>query len=98
MPQNPLFPTEDHAVQSYAPRYNDRMNATLNSAYPSYDTWGGAPFGSSQVGSLANISATTRMNMNKLGGNRPGRMGLPQVNTIRIFCFFPRTKYIFFSR
>lgn len=78
MPPNPLFPTEDHAVQSYAPRYPDRMNATLNSGYPSYDTWG-APFATSQVGALGNISATTRMNMNKLG-SRPGRIGLPTVS------------------
>jgi len=83
MPPNPMFSPDDHAVQGYgAPRYPDRMNATMNSGYPpSYDTWS-APFGSSQVGTInnmANHSATTRMNMNKMG-SRPGRVGLPAVS------------------
>jgi hypothetical protein len=78
MQPSSIFPSEDHAVQSYAPRYPERMNATLNPGYPNYDTWA-SPFGSSQVGSLANISATTRMGMTKIG-NRPGRLALPTVS------------------
>lgn len=82
MPPNGLFPPDEHAAQTYAPRYTDRMNATINpqNPYPSYDTWG-APqgFNNSQMGPpFATMGAGNRMNMGKMGRGG-GRAGIPSV-------------------
>lgn len=79
MPPNNLFPPDEHAAQTYAPRYTDRMNATLNqqNPYQSYDTWG-PPSNFPQMPPFATMGAGNRMNMGKMGG-RGGRSGLPSV-------------------
>src|SRR5262249_49351597 len=59
-----LYTAEDHAARYDAPRYNDRVNATIHSNFGGYDltgaqAWNPASFGQSNA--LAAIGATTRM-------------------------------------
>ncbi|KAF2086920.1 hypothetical protein K490DRAFT_74119 [Saccharata proteae CBS 121410] len=63
LPQG-LYTADDHAQRYDAPRYNERLNATIHSGYGGYEhggnqTWNGNAFGGSNT--LAAINATTRM-------------------------------------
>ncbi|EON66591.1 hypothetical protein W97_05837 [Coniosporium apollinis CBS 100218] len=68
-----LYTAEDHAARYDAPRYNDRLNATMHANYGGgYDlaaaqAWNNAGFG--QNNALAAVGATTRMKTSARGRN-----------------------------
>ncbi|OJD30081.1 r3h domain [Diplodia corticola] len=72
-----LYAQEDPQARYDAPRYNDRLNATIHAGYGGYELggaqgWNANAFG--QNNSLAAINATTRMKPSARGG----RSALPQ--------------------
>lgn len=85
-----MFAVEDHGTRFDTPRFNDRMNATVHSAYGGYDiagaqAWHTAGFG--QNNSLAAIGASRSLKPQNRGG--PQRSGLPNVRSCLSHSIFP---------